>query len=71
MTQLTSNRLDLTMASHVHLMEPGWNPLLEQQAMDRVYRLGQESEVVATRYIVSGQDSIEQVGSRNNTTAVC
>ncbi|KAI4861311.1 SNF2 family N-terminal domain-containing protein [Hypoxylon rubiginosum] len=52
--------LDLTMASHVHLMEPGWNPLLEQQAMDRVYRLGQESEVVATRYIVSGQDSIEQ-----------
>ncbi|KAI1775166.1 SNF2 family N-terminal domain-containing protein [Hypoxylon cercidicola] len=52
--------LDLTMASHVHIMEPGWNPLLEQQAMDRVHRLGQQSEVIATRYIVSGVDSIEQ-----------
>ncbi|KAI0161114.1 SNF2 family N-terminal domain-containing protein [Hypoxylon sp. FL1284] len=52
--------LDLTTASRVHLMEPGWNPLLEQQAIDRVHRLGQEKAVVATRYIVSGSDSIEQ-----------
>ncbi|OTB06436.1 hypothetical protein M426DRAFT_110751 [Hypoxylon sp. CI-4A] len=52
--------LDLTMATRVHLMEPGWNPLLEQQAIDRVHRLGQESEVLATRYIVSGLDSVEQ-----------
>ncbi|KAI2777343.1 SNF2 family N-terminal domain-containing protein [Daldinia loculata] len=52
--------LDLTMASRVHLMEPGWNPLVEQQAMDRAYRLGQENEVITTRYIVSGSDSIEQ-----------
>ncbi|KAI1103966.1 SNF2 family N-terminal domain-containing protein [Jackrogersella minutella] len=50
--------LDLTMASRVHIMEPGWNPLLEQQAMDRVHRLGQGREVIATRYIVSG--SIEE-----------
>ncbi|KAI1416817.1 SNF2 family N-terminal domain-containing protein [Hypoxylon sp. FL1857] len=52
--------LDLTMATHVHLMEPGWNPLLEQQAIDRIHRLGQESEVSATRYIIAGSDSIEQ-----------
>ncbi|KAI1379440.1 SNF2 family N-terminal domain-containing protein [Hypoxylon crocopeplum] len=52
--------LDLTMATRVHLMEPGWNPLLEQQAMDRVHRLGQKCEVVATRYVVSGSDSIEE-----------
>ncbi|KAI1386581.1 SNF2 family N-terminal domain-containing protein [Hypoxylon trugodes] len=52
--------LDLTVATRVHLMEPGWNPLLEQQAMDRVHRLGQEREVLATRYIVSGPDSIEE-----------
>ncbi|KAI0387920.1 SNF2 family N-terminal domain-containing protein [Hypomontagnella monticulosa] len=52
--------LDLTMATRVHLMEPGWNPLLEQQALDRVHRFGQESEVLATRYVVSGPDSIEQ-----------
>ncbi|OTA59128.1 hypothetical protein K449DRAFT_436085 [Hypoxylon sp. EC38] len=52
--------LDLTMATRVHLMEPGWNPLLEQQAIDRVHRLGQDSEVLATRYIVDGPDSIEE-----------
>ncbi|KAI2624406.1 SNF2 family N-terminal domain-containing protein [Hypoxylon sp. NC1633] len=52
--------VDLTMANHVHLMEPGWNPSLEQQALDRVHRLGQEKEVVATRYVVSGPDSIEE-----------
>ncbi|KAI1457991.1 SNF2 family N-terminal domain-containing protein [Annulohypoxylon moriforme] len=52
--------LDLTMATRVHLMEPGWNPLLEQQAIDRIHRLGQDKEVTATRYIVSGSDSIEQ-----------
>ncbi|KAI0889137.1 SNF2 family N-terminal domain-containing protein [Annulohypoxylon maeteangense] len=52
--------LDLTMATRVHLMEPGWNPLLEQQAIDRIHRLGQEREVIATRYVVSGSDSIEQ-----------
>ncbi|KAI1481970.1 SNF2 family N-terminal domain-containing protein [Daldinia eschscholtzii] len=59
--------LDLTMASRVHLMEPGWNPLIEQQAMDRVYRLGQENEVITTRYIVSSPDSIEQYIQRRQS----
>ncbi|OTB12627.1 hypothetical protein K445DRAFT_320766 [Daldinia sp. EC12] len=53
------------MASRVHLMEPGWNPLIEQQAMDRVYRLGQKNEVITTRYIVSSPDSIEQVSPQS------
>ncbi|KAI1802019.1 SNF2 family N-terminal domain-containing protein [Daldinia bambusicola] len=52
--------LNLTIASRVHLMEPGWNPLIEQQAIGRVHRLGQKNEVIARRYIVSGSDSIEQ-----------
>lgn len=54
-------RLDLTMASRVHLMEPGWNHMLERQALDRVHRLGQNREVLCTRYVVSGSDSVEQV----------
>ncbi|KAI0101763.1 SNF2 family N-terminal domain-containing protein [Nemania sp. FL0031] len=56
--------LDLTMASRVHLIEPGWNPMLERQALDRVHRLGQTKEVVSIRYIVQGSDSIEKVISR-------
>ena len=52
-------RLDLTAASRVHLLEPQWSPMAEEQALDRVHRMGQRQEVVATRYIV--KDSIEEV----------
>ena len=51
--------LDLTTASRVHLLEPQWSPMAEEQAIDRVHRMGQRREVVATRYIV--KDSIEEV----------
>lgn len=33
--------LNLTCASHVFLMDPWWNPAVEQQAQDRIHRLGQ------------------------------
>jgi DNA repair protein RAD16 len=33
--------LNLTVASHVFLMDPWWNPAVEQQAQDRIHRLGQ------------------------------
>jgi SWI/SNF-related matrix-associated actin-dependent regulator of chromatin subfamily A3 len=44
--------LNLTRASRVYLLEPYWNPAVEQQAIDRVHRLGQTREVVAIRFIV-------------------
>ncbi|OAK97721.1 hypothetical protein IQ06DRAFT_36521 [Phaeosphaeriaceae sp. SRC1lsM3a] len=50
--------LNLTVASNIHLLEPQWSPMAEEQALDRVYRLGQTYQVVATRYIV--ENSIEQ-----------
>ena len=40
-------------------VEPQWNPMAEEQALDRVHRLGQTREVIATRYIV--KSSIEEV----------
>ena len=49
-----SSRLNLTAANHVFLMEPQWNPMLEDQALDRVYRIGQTKEVTTVRYIVQG-----------------
>lgn len=39
-------------------MEPFWNPAVENQATDRIHRLGQKRPVKITRYIV--KDSIEQ-----------
>ncbi|KAG4256793.1 hypothetical protein FPRO03_03803 [Fusarium proliferatum] len=51
--------VDLTAASFVHLVEPHWNPMLEEQALDRVHRMGQTRDVVATRYITN--NSIEML----------
>jgi len=50
--------LNLTAASHVFVFEPAWNPAIEQQAIDRVHRLGQTSDVQVIRYIA--KDSIEE-----------
>ena len=48
-------------------MEPQWNPKAEEQALDRVYRLGQLREVIATRYLT--RNSIEEVRNLVQTTA--
>ncbi|KAF2994831.1 hypothetical protein E8E13_003014 [Curvularia kusanoi] len=50
--------LDLTAASVVHLLEPQWNPSLEDQALARVHRLGQTRPVTTFRYIM--RDSFEE-----------
>ncbi|EIW70729.1 hypothetical protein TREMEDRAFT_43337 [Tremella mesenterica DSM 1558] len=46
--------LNLTMANHVFMMDTWWNEAIEQQAIDRVHRLGQNKEVYVTRYIIKG-----------------
>jgi SNF2 family DNA or RNA helicase len=50
--------LNLTTASHVFLLDPWWNPATEDQAIDRVHRLGQVRPVVVTRFVV--KDTIEE-----------
>ena len=41
--------LNLTVASRVHLLDPWWSPAAEEQAMDRVHRLGQTQAVEVYR----------------------
>ncbi|KAL2066160.1 hypothetical protein VTL71DRAFT_2231 [Oculimacula yallundae] len=50
--------LNLQAATHVHLMEPHWNPMVEAQAAARVDRLDQLKDIYIYRYIV--KDSIEE-----------
>jgi len=50
--------LNLTSASYVFLLDPWWNPLVENQAIDRCYRIGQEKHVNVYRFIT--KDSIEE-----------
>jgi SWI/SNF-related matrix-associated actin-dependent regulator of chromatin subfamily A3 len=35
-------------------MEPQWNPMIEDQALDRIHRLGQTKDVTTVRYIIRG-----------------
>jgi len=49
--------LNLQHYNHIYFTGPQWNPTLEQQAIARVYRIGQTKEVNIKRYI--NQKSIE------------
>ncbi|CAG8844593.1 35014_t:CDS:2, partial [Racocetra persica] len=44
--------LNLTAAQRVYLMDPFWNPSVENQAIDRIHRLGQTSAVDTIRFII-------------------
>jgi SNF2 family DNA or RNA helicase len=46
--------LNLTAASYVYLVDPWWNPAVEDQAIDRAYRIGQHQNVQAVRLICPG-----------------
>lgn len=50
--------INLTAASRVYLIEPWWNPAVEEQAMDRVHRIGQKEDVKIVRLIA--RNSIEE-----------
>ncbi|WLF80239.1 hypothetical protein PVL30_004015 [Lodderomyces elongisporus] len=45
--------LTLTCANHVIIMDPFWNPFVEEQAMDRAHRIGQEKEVHVHRVLIT------------------
>ncbi|HTN19442.1 MAG TPA: SNF2-related protein [Pelobium sp.] len=45
--------LNLTEADYVYLIDPWWNPAVENQAIDRAHRIGQTKKVVAVRLICS------------------
>ena len=51
-------RLNLATANRVFIVEPQWNPSVENQAIARALRLGQEQDVQVTRYVVT--KSVEQ-----------
>ncbi|KAI9813004.1 MAG: hypothetical protein M1826_002561 [Phylliscum demangeonii] len=50
--------LNLTAASRVIILEPFWNPFVEEQAIDRVHRLNQTMDVVV--YKITINDTVEE-----------
>jgi non-specific serine/threonine protein kinase len=43
--------LNLTAADYVYIVDPWWNPAVEQQAIDRTHRIGQTKNIFAYRMI--------------------
>ncbi|CAB05213.1 Transcription termination factor 2 [Caenorhabditis elegans] len=50
--------LNLTGGNHLVMVDLHWNPALEQQAFDRIYRMGQKKDVFIHRLVTKG--TIEQ-----------
>lgn len=50
--------LNLTAADHVFLVDPWWNPAVEDQAADRVHRIGQDKPVMVYRMVA--RDTVEE-----------
>ena len=46
--------LTLTEADYVFLMDPWWNPAVENQAVDRAHRIGQTKNVMVYRMVAAG-----------------
>jgi SNF2 family DNA or RNA helicase len=50
--------LNLTAADHVFLLDPWWNPAVEEQAADRAHRIGQDRPVMIYRLVA--KDTVEE-----------
>ncbi|KAL0697319.1 hypothetical protein Bca4012_053441 [Brassica carinata] len=50
--------LNLTVASHVFMMDPWWNPAVERQAQDRIHRIGQYKPIRVVRFII--ENTVEE-----------
>ena len=50
--------LNLTEADHVFLVDPWWNPAVEDQAADRAHRIGQTKSVIVYRLVT--KDTVEE-----------
>ncbi|XP_015283720.1 PREDICTED: transcription termination factor 2 [Gekko japonicus] len=46
--------LNLIGGNHLFLLDMHWNPALEDQACDRIYRVGQRKDVVIHRFVCEG-----------------
>ncbi|NWV61385.1 TTF2 factor, partial [Malurus elegans] len=63
--------LNLTGGNHLFLLDMHWNPALEDQACDRIYRVGQKKDVVIHRFVCEGtvEEKILQLQKRKKGLA--
>ena len=51
--------ITLTAADYIFLMDPWWNPAVEQQAIDRAHRIGRQKPTFIYRLIAQGRSRSE------------
>lgn len=58
--------INLTAASNAFVLDPWWNPAVEEQAVMRIHRIGQMKRVTIKRFIVKGtvEERMEAVQAR-------
>jgi hypothetical protein len=61
-------RLNLAIANRVHIIEPQWNPSVEEQAIARALRMGQTRTVTVIRY--SMKKTVEEVCNLHQAPAL-
>ncbi|MFP8874865.1 MAG: DEAD/DEAH box helicase, partial [Myxococcota bacterium] len=63
--------LTLTAADHVFLLDPWWNPAVEDQAADRAHRIGQDRPVLIHRLVAAGtvEERILELQAAKRATA--
>jgi superfamily II DNA or RNA helicase len=63
--------LNLTAADTVILYDPWWNPAVEEQAIDRAYRIGQDKPVFVYRLVVSQtiEEKMDELKARKRAIA--
>jgi SNF2 family DNA or RNA helicase len=63
--------LNLTAADYVYVIDPWWNPAVEDQAIDRTHRIGQNKKVFAYKLICKNtiEEKIVQLQERKKSLA--
>lgn len=61
--------LNLTIANHVIILDPFWNPFVEHQAADRCHRIGQRKEVTVHRVLI-GEEGVDHAAEPNRVFTV-
>jgi SNF2 family DNA or RNA helicase len=63
--------LNLTAADYVFIIDPWWNPAVEEQAINRTHRIGQDKKVMVYRFISSDtvEEKIQQLKARKSKLA--
>lgn len=63
--------MNLTAADYVFIIDPWWNPAVEEQAINRTHRIGQDKKVMVYRFISAEtvEEKIQQLKAKKSELA--